>query len=291
MPEEINRYTRLKDLTKFGFDINWESLKDMEVIVAGIGGVGSLAAEMLTRCGIGKLDIIDLDTVSVKNLNRLFFRAKDIGKAKTKVAKKKLLEINPDVKIEEHSIDICSPDFEQEFKLMLKRANLLLMGLDNIPARDYVNTMCISHNLTYIDSGASRSGLGGYVHRIIPYKTACSRCPGTLEVGKQMADAEGEPCTASLPTTIALIASLQVEHALKTLLDNFGKIPDYISYNGLQGQFLYLQITMDPDCPVCGEEARKSREKQAEDVIPIKEIDPEIIDIVKDMKKIAKKND
>ncbi|MBD3190965.1 MAG: hypothetical protein GF308_09995 [Candidatus Heimdallarchaeota archaeon] len=268
--DEINRYTRLKDLTKFGVDINWSVLSGKRVIIAGVGGIGSLAAEMLVRCGIGTIDLIDLDDVSVKNLNRLFYSSEDIGKSKVKVAKQKLSKINPTVKINTFHGDICSVDFIGTFKELLQSADLLLMGLDNITAREYVNTMCIRNKLTYIDVGASRSGLGGYVHRVIPFKTACYKCAASIKIGKQMRDADGEPCSASLPTTIAILASLQVSQALKTLLA-YGSMPDYLTYNGLLDEFFIYKQKRDPNCPVCSEKAKVTEGEESEELQEIED--------------------
>ena len=52
----------------------------VQVAVVGMGGVGSVAAEMLTRCGIGSLLMYDYDTVELANMNRLFFRLGRIGR-------------------------------------------------------------------------------------------------------------------------------------------------------------------------------------------------------------------
>jgi len=65
-----------------------------------MGGVGSVAAEMLTRCGICRLLLYDYDTVELANMNRLFFRPEHCGMAKTDAAAVTLQQINPDVHIE-----------------------------------------------------------------------------------------------------------------------------------------------------------------------------------------------
>jgi ubiquitin-like modifier-activating enzyme 5 len=52
---------------------NYETIRDFAVAIVGLGGVGSVAAEMLTRCGIGKLLLFDYDKVELANMNRLFF--------------------------------------------------------------------------------------------------------------------------------------------------------------------------------------------------------------------------
>ena len=52
---EEDRYTRLKSLKEFGYEVNWEDLFEKKILIIGVGGVGSVVAEMLTRCGVGKL--------------------------------------------------------------------------------------------------------------------------------------------------------------------------------------------------------------------------------------------
>lgn len=52
---------------------NYETIREYAVAIVGLGGVGSVAAEMLTRCGIGKLLLFDYDKVELANMNRLFF--------------------------------------------------------------------------------------------------------------------------------------------------------------------------------------------------------------------------
>ena len=75
-------------------------------IIVGVGGVGSVAAEMLTRCGIGKLILFDYDKVELANMNRLFFRPEQSGMTKTAASVQTLTDINPDVIFEEYTYDI-----------------------------------------------------------------------------------------------------------------------------------------------------------------------------------------
>ncbi len=73
-----------------------KNLAEKNVILFGLGGVGSYTAEALARAGIGKLTIVDNDTVSVTNLNRqLCALHSTVGKAKVEVVKERILDINP----------------------------------------------------------------------------------------------------------------------------------------------------------------------------------------------------
>lgn len=81
-----------------------ERLAHSHVAVFGIGGVGGHACEALVRAGIGEFDLIDDDTVSVSNLNRQMVALHStIGKYKTEVMRERMLDINPDVKVNVHN--------------------------------------------------------------------------------------------------------------------------------------------------------------------------------------------
>jgi hypothetical protein len=67
---DSNPYSRLMALKRMGIVENYARIRDFSVIVVGMGGVGSVAAEMLTRCGIGKLIMFDYDKVEIANMNR-----------------------------------------------------------------------------------------------------------------------------------------------------------------------------------------------------------------------------
>ena len=74
-----------------------EKLKNARVAVFGIGGVGGYTVEALARCGVGQLDLIDSDTVSISNINRQILATHStVGKLKVDAAKARILDINPD---------------------------------------------------------------------------------------------------------------------------------------------------------------------------------------------------
>ena len=77
-----------------------EKLAAARVAVFGIGGVGGYVAEALARSGIGSLDLIDNDTVSLSNINRqIIATRKTVGQYKVDVMKERILDINPDAKV------------------------------------------------------------------------------------------------------------------------------------------------------------------------------------------------
>ena len=81
-----------------------EKLKNSKVAVFGIGGVGGYVCEALVRSGVGAFDLIDDDKVCLTNLNRqIIATRKTVGKYKTEVMKERILDINPDAKVEIHN--------------------------------------------------------------------------------------------------------------------------------------------------------------------------------------------
>ena len=79
---------------------NIEKLKNKKVIVFGIGGVGGYVCEALARTGIGKIDLVDNDTVSESNINRQIIALHStVGKYKTEVMRERMLDINPSIEV------------------------------------------------------------------------------------------------------------------------------------------------------------------------------------------------
>ena len=95
---EITREERLKRMALLLSDEQMEKLKNAHVMLLGLGGVGSYAAEALARAGVGEMTIVDNDDVAVSNLNRqLPALASTIGRAKTDVVQERMLQIAPDL--------------------------------------------------------------------------------------------------------------------------------------------------------------------------------------------------
>lgn len=98
-------------------DSKIDKLKNSNVIVFGVGGVGSFAAEALVRAGVGNLTIVDKDVVDPTNINRqLIALNSTIGKPKVEVAKERFLDINPDLNITAIQ-EVYKPETSESFNL------------------------------------------------------------------------------------------------------------------------------------------------------------------------------
>lgn len=99
MKEEFSRSARLLG------DAGIERLGRARVAVFGVGGVGGYAVEALARSGVGTLDLIDADTVSLSNINRQIIALHStVGKYKVDAARERVLDINPDAAVNTYNI-------------------------------------------------------------------------------------------------------------------------------------------------------------------------------------------
>ena len=168
--KDSNPYSRLMALQWLGVVEDYSRIRDFSLVIVGVGGVGSVVAEMLTRCGIGKLILYDYDRVELANMNRMFYTPSHEGMAKVEAAKISLTQINPDVEIEVHNVNICSLAEYDKFKSrVLKgslgggRCNLVLSCVDNYAARMSINKACNEMDQVWIESGVSENAMSGHI--------------------------------------------------------------------------------------------------------------------------------
>ena len=133
--KDSNPYSRLMALKRMGVVANYEEIRKFTLVIVGVGGIGSVVAEMLTRCGIGKLILYDYDKVELANMNRLFYRPEHSGFMKVDAARETLLQINPDVVIEAFSYNITSNENPQPYRMFSYLANS--GGASNFLNTDY----------------------------------------------------------------------------------------------------------------------------------------------------------
>jgi molybdopterin/thiamine biosynthesis adenylyltransferase/rhodanese-related sulfurtransferase len=133
--KELARYSRHVTIPEFGRE-GQERLKRSKVLVIGTGGLGAPALLYLTAAGVGEIGIVDFDKVEDSNLQRqVLFGTEDIGRPKIEVAKEKLENLNPNVKINIHETQLTSDNALEIFK----GYDIVADGTDNFPTRYLVN--------------------------------------------------------------------------------------------------------------------------------------------------------
>ncbi|XP_042571898.1 putative POTE ankyrin domain family member M [Cyprinus carpio] len=149
-----------------------ESLSSCRVLVVGAGGIGCELLKNLVLTGFKNIEVIDLDTIDVSNLNRQFlFQKKHVGKSKAQVAKESVLRFCPSANITAYHDSIMNPDYNVEF---FRNFQLVMNALDNRAARNHVNRMCLAADIPLIESGTA--GYLGQVTVIKKGQTECYEC-------------------------------------------------------------------------------------------------------------------
>lgn len=287
MSDEVvdsNPYSRLMALKRMGIVSDYERIRTYAVAIVGVGGVGSVTAEMLTRCGIGKLLLFDYDKVELANMNRLFFQPYQAGLSKVHAAEHTLRNINPDVLFEVHNYNITTVEHFEHFMNRISNGgleegqpvDLVLSCVDNFEARMAINTACNELGQTWMESGVSENAVSGHIQLLVPGESACFACAPPLVVASNIDEKtlkrEGV-CAASLPTTMGVVAGILVQNVLKFLL-KFGTVSFYLGYNAMQDFFPTMFMRPNPQCD--DKNCRKQQEeyKKRAAALPTQEAAP-----------------
>lgn len=128
-----------------------QHLKDGAVFVAGVGGMGGAAVQMLVRAGVGKIAIADLDTFETSNLNRQLFAFTDtVDRPKAQVTAEGLKRINPEL-----DLTVLGAEWTDQLDELARAYPVIINGCDDIPATAQLYRKAKSHGATVIDAYAS----------------------------------------------------------------------------------------------------------------------------------------
>jgi ubiquitin-like 1-activating enzyme E1 B len=149
-----------------------KSISDCKILVVGAGGIGCELLKNIVLTGFKNIEVIDLDTIDVSNLNRQFlFQKQHVGKPKSTCAREAALRFAPGAQIVAHHDSIMKDAYGLNF---FKGFALCLNALDNRAARNHVNRMCLAANIPLVESGTA--GYLGQVTVIRKGKTECYEC-------------------------------------------------------------------------------------------------------------------
>jgi molybdopterin-synthase adenylyltransferase len=215
-------------------------LRASHVLVAGIGGLGSLSSLYLCAAGIGHLTIIDSGCVQMSDLNRqIIYSEKDIGERKVFVAQRRLSELNSDVKINPIALEIG----EQNVSELIRDVDIVVDGTDRFRTRVVLNAACVREKIPYVYGGIY--GLKGTVTAILPGQTPCLECFLTHK------EATDSPIPVIGPIA-GSIAAFQVMEVFKLILHLGDSLAgQLLVFDARKMTFRKFEIKRKPDCGVC----------------------------------------
>ena len=213
----------------------------------GTGGLGSPAAMYLTAAGVGTIGLVDFDVVEESNLQRqILHGTSSIGRSKLDSARERLSDLNPNTKIEGFDARITSENAME----ILKGFDVVIDGSDNFPTRYLINDACALLGIPDIYGSIFR--FEGQVSVFDASRGPCYRClfrdpppPGLVP-----SCAEG----GVLGVLPGIIGSIQALEAIKLIMKKGNPlIGRLVMLDTLSFRVREMELSKDPECPVCGE--------------------------------------
>jgi adenylyltransferase/sulfurtransferase len=244
--EEIRRYSRHLILPEVGL-AGQRKIRNTSVLCIGAGGLGSPIAMYLAAAGIGRLGIVDFDTVDYSNLQRQILHSDaDVGTSKADSAKVAIQALNPNVQVDLHKTRITA---DNAFDL-IRPYDIVVDGTDNFPTRYLTNDACVLLKKPNVYGSIFR--FEGQASVFAPHLGGpCYRClyPEPPPPGMVPSCAEG----GVLGVLPGIIGCIQATEILKLALGKGSTlIGRLMLFNALDMKFRELKLRKDPKCPVCG---------------------------------------
>jgi molybdopterin/thiamine biosynthesis adenylyltransferase len=239
--DEIERYARHLVLSELGGP-GQQRLKAGRVAIVGLGGVGAPAALYLAAAGVGRLTLIDDDTVALSNLQRqVVFTTAAVGRPKAGVGAEALAALNPHVELATVERRLTSDNARD----ILSGHDLVLDGTDDFATRFAVNAACLALGVPLVSGALGRwSGQVG----VFPGRP-CYRCL----VPEAPPDADTCARVGVVGALAGVIGSMAALEAIKRLAGAGESLAGrLLLYDGLAGTARTVTIAPDPACPACG---------------------------------------
>src|SRR5580765_8061426 len=245
--DEIRRYSRHLILPEVGL-AGQKKICSTSVLCIGAGGLGSPIAMYLAAAGIGKLGILDFDSVDYSNLQRqIVHGTADVGRPKTQSAKETINAINPNVEVVLHNARITSENALD----LIRPYDIVVDGTDNFPTRYLTNDACVLLKKANVYGSIFR--FEGQASVFAPHMGGpCYRClyPEPPPPGMVPSCAEG----GVLGVLPGIVGTIQATEILKLALGRGSSlIGRLLLFNALDMKFRELKLRRDPECPVCGD--------------------------------------
>ena len=243
---QLLRYSRHILLHEIGIE-GQQQLSNSRVLIIGAGGLGSPVALYLGSAGIGRITVVDHDTVDATNLQRqIAHTLADVGRPKAQSIQQSIVAINPDVDV---SIITQRAD-DVLLNELVKKADVVLDCTDNFVTRHAINRACFKHDKPLVSGAAIQ-----FDGQVTVYDPRNAQSPCYACVFPETTRPEEAQCATMgvFAPLVGIIGSIQAAEALK-ILTNVGQ--------ALTGRLLMLdarnmawseiKLSRNIDCSVCG---------------------------------------
>lgn len=243
---QLLRYSRHILLDELGVE-GQERLLGSHALLIGAGGLGSPVALYLGSAGVGRITVVDDDTVDETNLQRqIAHNLARVGWPKAESVREAIAAINPDVQV--NAIRQRADDALLD--ALVPTADVVIDGCDNFATRQMVNRACVRHRKPLVSGAAIRlDGQLGVFDARQP-EAPCYAC-----VFPPDADVEEVRCATMgvFAPLVGIVGTLQAAEALKILSGLGSRLTGrLLMLDGRELAFHEIALKRDPACPVCG---------------------------------------
>ena len=247
--DDLLRYSRHILLEEIGVE-GQERLAAAHAVVIGAGGLGSPVALYLGSAGLGRITLVDADTVDVTNLQRQIAHAQDrVGQAKVDSAREAIHALNPAVNVQvvAQRADAALLD------TLVPGASVVLDCTDNFATRHAINAACVSHRVPLVSGAAIR-----FDGQVAVYDSRDGQAPCYACVFPPQQAVEETRCATMgvFAPLVGVIGSLQAAEALKLLAGAGTTLTGrLLMLDGLRMEWNEIRVSRQAACPVCGSQA------------------------------------
>ena len=243
--EALLRYSRHILLEEFGID-GQARVSAAHALIVGVGGLGSPVALYLAAAGVGRITLVDDDTVDLTNLQRqIAHTTSRVGMTKVESAAQAMRDINPSIALSTHAarMDVSL------LASLVPGVDVVVDCSDNFATRHAVNRACVMHSIPLVAGAAIRfdGQLGVYDTR--DAASPCYACVFPPDAGF-----EETRCAVlgAFAPVVGTIGTLQAGEALKLLAGIEPSMAGHLlMYDGRRTSFDTLRVGRDPECGVC----------------------------------------
>lgn len=243
--QQLLRYSRHILLDEIGIE-GQQRLLDAHALVIGAGGLGSPVALYLASAGVGRITLVDHDSVDLTNLQRqVLHTTARVGQPKAASGKEALAAINPDVEV----VARCERADEQTLAALVASASVVLDCTDNFSTRHAINRACVAAGVPLVSGAAIRMDGQIAVFDARSGQTACYAC--LFPPDQQFEEVQCSTMGVFAPL-VGIIGTMQAAEALKLLAGIGESLANrLLLLDARTMEWTSIRTAKSPDCPVC----------------------------------------